>query len=184
MNFELLMAQCKVGSYSLDETLSKLNSDIDYNPQTLQLAYICDFNTLKVTPLPNQDNLRFFGMGRKSEYVLFREYKDTFTAVHQSTKMIMWSTITGKVLQQGSKLGNESGVLSSLASVGESTSNSPLRDFKVYKANKEDRTWTSDYYRREASSLSLIVRSSAAKQQANVDFDSDLTVNPFRQDSI
>jgi len=35
MNFELLMAQGKVGSYNLDETLSKLNSDIGYYPQTL-----------------------------------------------------------------------------------------------------------------------------------------------------
>ena len=97
------MNQGKVGSYSLDETLSKLNGYISYNPQTLQLAYINDFNSLKVSPLPNKVNLRFFGMGKKSEYLVFREYKGTFTAVHQSSKITMWSTITGKVLQQGSK---------------------------------------------------------------------------------
>ena len=99
MNFSLLMNQGKVGSYSLDETLSKLNSYIGYNPQTLQLACMSDFNTLKVSPLPNIDNLRFFGMGKKSEYLVWREYRDTFTAVHKSSKITMWSTITGKVLQ-------------------------------------------------------------------------------------
>jgi hypothetical protein len=155
MNFELMMGRGKVGNYRLDETLSKLNSDIGYNPLTLQLAYIADFNTLKVSPLPHQDNLRFFGMGKKSEYLVCREYKNTFTAVHKSSKMTMWSTITGKVLAQGSKidLGASSGNLDSNRLLGSSM----LRDFKVYRANKEDKTWSSDYYRTDRSSLSLIV---------------------------
>jgi hypothetical protein len=44
--------------------------------------------------------------------------------------------------------------------------NKTLRDFEVYKANKEDETWTTDYYRKKSASISLIVSRTALKKQS------------------
>ena len=85
--------------HRLGSALVGVNNFIDYDAETLTISYIKDFNQLRMIPLPHRNTFKFFGMGQKSEYLLWRQNKGTFTAIDKKLKMTMWSTATGKILQ-------------------------------------------------------------------------------------
>ena len=71
---------------------------IDFNAKTETFAYLKDFNTLKLVPLPHRNTLHYLGSGQKEDYLLSQFYKGTFTALDREQKITMWSTATGKIL--------------------------------------------------------------------------------------
>jgi len=50
-------------------------------------------------PLPHRNTIKFFGMGKKKDYLLWYQSHGTFTALNKKFKVQMWSTVTGKILQ-------------------------------------------------------------------------------------
>ena len=50
-------------------------------------------------PLPHRNTIKFFGMGKKKDYLLWHQSHGTFTALNKKFKVQMWSTVTGKILQ-------------------------------------------------------------------------------------
>jgi hypothetical protein len=68
-------------------------------------------------------------MNKKENYLIWHKRKGTFTAVDKKGRMIMWSSITGKILKQ---LKNDK------------TKESPLSKFSIYKAKPDDHSWTRD----------------------------------------
>ena len=48
-------------------------------------------------PLPHRNTITFFGMKKKTDYLIWRQENGTFTALDKKTmELKMWSTVTGK----------------------------------------------------------------------------------------
>ena len=51
-------------------------------------------------PLPHRNTIKFFGMGYKSDYLIWRQNYGTFAALDKkSLHVTMWSTVTGKIIK-------------------------------------------------------------------------------------
>ena len=80
-------------------------------------------------------------MGQKHEYSIWREKNGFFTALDQFGTLNTWALSTGKYLygeQQTEELKGD------------------LDDFEVYRADKDDITYTRDFYNFEDHSLNLM----------------------------
>ena len=49
-------------------------------------------------PLPHRNTMKFFGMGKKSDYLLWRHQDGTFTALDKKLNVTTWSVVTGKII--------------------------------------------------------------------------------------
>ena len=97
------MANNELVSSLLDCTVANCLDFIDYDEQKATIAYFDDYHTLSLSPLPHRNAHKFFGMGKKRNYLAWIEYLGTFTAVHQNGVMSTWSKSTGKVLSQNNR---------------------------------------------------------------------------------
>ena len=51
-------------------------------------------------PLPHRNTIKFFGMGNKSDYLVWRQQDGTFSALDKKNLFVtMWSTVTGKIIK-------------------------------------------------------------------------------------
>ena len=50
-------------------------------------------------PLPHRNTMKFFGMGDKKDYLIWRQQYGTFTALDKKLQITMWSTVTGKIIK-------------------------------------------------------------------------------------
>jgi hypothetical protein len=61
-------------STTLESTIGNSLDFIDYDEQTATLAYFDDYHTLSLIPLPHRNVHKFFGMGKKRNYLAWIEY--------------------------------------------------------------------------------------------------------------
>ena len=51
-------------------------------------------------PLPHRNTIKFFGMGNKNDYLVWRQQDGTFSALDKKNLFVtMWSTVTGKIIK-------------------------------------------------------------------------------------
>ena len=55
-------------------------------------------------PLPHRNTMKFFGMGDKKDYLIWRQQDGTFTALDKKLQITMWSTVTGKIIKTQASL--------------------------------------------------------------------------------
>ena len=59
-------------------------------------------------PLPHRNTIKFFGMGDKTDYLIWRQQEGTFTALDKkSLHVTVWSTVTGKIIKTEAQDKNE-----------------------------------------------------------------------------
>ena len=73
---------------------------IEYNLYSERLAYIEDYNTIVVIPIPHLNAVNCIGMENKHEYMIWREKKGFFTALNRRGVLKTWSTLSGKLMYE------------------------------------------------------------------------------------
>ena len=61
-----------VENFLVTETVSGLCSQIEYNPYTERIAYMTDYNSVVVIPIPHLNTVNGIGMENKHEYLIWR----------------------------------------------------------------------------------------------------------------
>ena len=88
--------------HSLSPALAGANDFIDFDLVTQTIAFIRNYSQIALMPLPHRNTIKFFGMGNKSDYLIWRQEDGCFTALDKSLRITTWSTVTGKILSSGS----------------------------------------------------------------------------------
>lgn len=83
----------------LQNAIAGANNCIDFDFDTQTVAFVRDFNSILLMPLAHRNTIKFFGMGKKKDYLIWRQQDGIFTALDKKLKITMWSTVTGKILQ-------------------------------------------------------------------------------------
>lgn len=83
----------------LSEAMVRSNNFIDYNKQTQTISFVKDYSSIVMIPLLHRNNVKFFGMGDKKDYLIWRQQGGTFTALDKRLDVITWSTVTGKMIK-------------------------------------------------------------------------------------
>lgn len=73
---------------------------IDYNEDNCRFAYLRDYEAVVIVPVLHRNNISFFGMKARSEYIVFRKINDKLIALDDDGCLTTWSVVTGKVLEQ------------------------------------------------------------------------------------
>jgi len=114
-------------------------------------------------PLPHRNTIKFFGMGKKKDYLLWHQSHGTFTALNKKFEVQMWSTVTGKILQSQEADPNEE------TKKEERELRLTTRQYSVYQAGSNDQTYMREWNRTDARSFSLVISDDLNKEQKIVD---------------
>ena len=100
------------------------NDHLDYGPENQRLTMIKDYENMIVIPSLHICQIRFFGMGDREEYIMWKEIDDKFVAVDKHYKITTWSKINGKQIKR--------------ANICEATKENHLRGFSIFKTKMSD----------------------------------------------
>jgi hypothetical protein len=73
---------------------------IDYNEDNCRFAYMKDYEEVAIVPVLHRNNISFFAMKVRSEYIVFRKIHDRLIALDDDGCLTTWSVVTGKLLEQ------------------------------------------------------------------------------------
>lgn len=65
----------------LSEALTGAYTFIDFDDVTQTISYIRNYSEIIMMPLPHRNTVKFFGMGKKSDYLAWRQQDGTFTTL-------------------------------------------------------------------------------------------------------
>lgn len=171
--------------HMLSEAMVRSNNFIDYNRQTQTISFIKDYTSIVMIPLLHRNNIKFFGMGDKRDYLIWKQQKGTFTALDKKLNLTSWSTVTGKMIHtKSSKSSIEVKDENSLEQIKGLSVSEPFKQsiqmivkdkeieikegfsrkeirkkYELYQANINDQTYLRNWNTFEKFSFSLIVSS-------------------------
>ena len=67
--------------HNLGVSLVGANDFIDFDFGMQTISYIKDYSTIRIMPLPHRNTIKFFGMGNKTDYLIWRQQDGTFSAL-------------------------------------------------------------------------------------------------------
>ena len=67
----LLQGQLEV--HQLNEALAGAYSFIDFDDVTQTISFLKNYQEIVMMPLPHRNTIKFFGMGMKSDYLIWRQ---------------------------------------------------------------------------------------------------------------
>ena len=165
--------------HMLIDAMVRSNSFIDYNRQTQTISFIKDYKSIVMIPLLHRNNIKFFGMGDKRDYLIWKQHKGTFTALDKKLNLRSWSTVTGKMIHAKR---SETWIESNNANSLEQTKNFSVpnsfkkglqmmvqdkeveikegfsgKKYDLYRANTKDQTYMRNWNSFDEFSFSLIV---------------------------
>ena len=86
--------------HNLGRALVGANDFIDFDFGMQTISFIKSYSTIRIMPLPHRNTIKFFGMGNKSDYLVWRQQDGAFAALDKrSLHVTMWSTVTGKIIK-------------------------------------------------------------------------------------
>ena len=86
--------------HSLSKALVGANDFIDFDFGMQTISFIKNYSTIRIMPLPHRNTIKFFGMGNKNDYLVWRQQDGTFSALDKKNLHVtMWSTVTGKIIK-------------------------------------------------------------------------------------
>jgi hypothetical protein len=83
----------------LDDAIVGACGLLDYNEDNCRFAYLTDYEEVVIVPVLHRNNVCFFGMKKRSEYVVFRKIHDKLIALDADNFLTTWSVVTGKLLE-------------------------------------------------------------------------------------
>ena len=159
----------------LRSALVGANDFIDFDLVTQTIAFIRNYSQIALMPLPHRNTIKFFGMGVKSDYLIWRQQDGCFTALDQSLRITTWSTVSGKILKSqsiGADGDEDDQELAMPAALGGEGTGSKLRkqptllgkamrgateQYELYKAKSDDKTYMGNLTDMEGFSYSLVI---------------------------
>ena len=87
-------------------------------------------------------------MGKKTDYLIWREQNGSFSALDRKFRMTTWSTVNGKIIK----------------SISNDEENEHLENqYELYKANKIDKSYTNNFTQMNKFSYSLVIAKQPCK---------------------
>lgn len=71
---------------------------LSYYKQYERIAFMIDFQTIKVFPILHRAVMIFFGMEKRKEYLAFKQMKGIFIGLDRRLRLTTWNLTTGKLL--------------------------------------------------------------------------------------
>lgn len=87
-------------SFKLKQALVGLNTYLSYYKNDERMAYMTDYESVKIIPVLHRNTLSFFGIQKKSNYLCFAKISDKFIALDFDNVLTTYSCATGKVLKK------------------------------------------------------------------------------------
>jgi len=116
-----------------------VNNHIDFCNNSYRIAFLKDFNTIELVPVPHRNTINFLGMKRKSQFLIWREVSGVFTALDAKGVLRAWVIGTGKTTKPSVTVGNIE-----------------LEEFELYECNEYDSTYKRDWQQHPKLSVSLL----------------------------
>ena len=74
---------------------------LDYYREDERIAYLTDYDQIKIVPLLHRNIINFIGMKTIDKYGGFLRRRDTLIALEiESNSLISWNITTGKILSE------------------------------------------------------------------------------------
>ena len=83
---------------NLKRTVVGVNDHIDVNLFTQRISFLLDYNTIAQMPFPNTNQIGLCGIGKKVEYILWRESQGFFSVLNKFGKILTWSLGTSQLM--------------------------------------------------------------------------------------
>ena len=140
----------KVVKYKLLNGIGGFCSNIDRSIFSDRLTIGQSFDQLTVVPFPHLNMINFMGMQQKSDYLIWREKNGFFSALTNQNVLTTWSLINGKNLY------------SENCDLGDGMDDHD--DYEVYRASKDDVTYTRNFYNKKDETVTLLMNKYAFQQ--------------------
>lgn len=118
----------KIEKYKLSSAVGGVSNEISVSKFSNRISFIQNFDKIAVVPFPHLNLLNCEGMGQKHEYMIWREKNGFFTALDRRSNLLTWSLTTGKLLYSETQKS--------------SASSANMKNYHVYKSNRQDITYT------------------------------------------
>ncbi|CDW75557.1 wd-40 repeat protein [Stylonychia lemnae] len=116
-------------NFKLKGALVGHNNLIDYYRQDERIAYMTDYEEIKIVPILHRNTINLFVMQKRKNYVGYSRVKDKLIALDKNNVLTTWNITTGKVVGQ-TKL--KSQVVSP--------------EYKIFKCDESDIIYQSGWY--------------------------------------
>jgi len=126
-------------SYKLKDATVGVNNHIDFCNNSYRIAFLKDFDTLELVPVPHRNTINFLGMKRKSSFLIWREMAGVFTALDSKCVLMAWIIGTGKTTKPSVTVGNIE-----------------LDEFELYSCDEFDETYRRDWQQHPKLTISLL----------------------------
>ena len=83
-----------------------VNSHIDFCNKSYRIAFLKNFETIELVPVPHRNTINFLGMDRKNKFFIWREVEGIFTALDMKGILRAWVIGTGKTTKPTVTVGN------------------------------------------------------------------------------
>jgi len=70
--------------YKLKNAVVGVNRHIDFCNSSFRIAFLKDFDTIEMVPVPHRNTINFLGMQSKSNYLIWRECNGILNALDKT----------------------------------------------------------------------------------------------------
>jgi len=126
-------------TYKLKEAIVGVNRHIDFCNSSYRIAFLKDFDSIEMVPVPHRNTINFLGMKPKDQYLIWREVNGIFTALNIDGELRAWVVATGKLTK---------------ATV--TICNIDLSGYTVYKSNYYDDSYCNNWQQHPLYSVALL----------------------------
>ena len=116
-------------NFKLKSAMVGENALLDYYKDDMRLAYMSNYENVKIVPVLHRTVIAFIGMRHRTHYVAFRKVRDKLLALDRKSHVTVWSIVTGKI-----------------ESMGSLKMHFDLNDYEIYANNENDITYKSEWY--------------------------------------
>jgi hypothetical protein len=86
-------------TYKLKDAIVGVNRHIDFCNSSNRIAFMKDFDSIEMVPVPHRNTINFLGMRPKKSYLIWREVNGIFTAMDAAKNIDAWIIATGKLVK-------------------------------------------------------------------------------------
>jgi hypothetical protein len=88
------------GNFFLIDAIVGVNGLLDFNPESNRIAFLTDYDNIKIVPVLHRNVLSFFGMKPRNTYITYRKLHDKLIALDKKNRLTTWNVATGKLLDK------------------------------------------------------------------------------------
>jgi hypothetical protein len=86
-------------TYKLKTAVVGVNRHIDFCNSSFRIAFLKDFDTIEMVPVPHRNTINFLGMQSKNNYLIWRENDGVLNALDKKGDLQAWVIATGKTIK-------------------------------------------------------------------------------------